>query len=165
MRYLKDLIDNRLKGRKITEKDIGVIAPYRKQVQKIRKVCDKSNWKEITIGSVEQFQGQERLIIVISTVRSQLKLLKFDNKFHLGFLNNPKRFNVAITRAKALVIVIGNPNLLQHETYWRTFIQYCMDKGCITGTPFALSSKPVDSLALSMAKLRIDGNYYCVYIF
>ncbi|GJQ87580.1 hypothetical protein Trydic_g17422 [Trypoxylus dichotomus] len=157
MNYLNDLIGHRLKGRKITQEDIGVIAPYRKQVQKIRKACEKKNWTGITIGSVEQFQGQERLIIIISTVRSQPKLLKFDNKFHLGFLNNPKRFNVSITRAKALVIVVGNPNLLQYEAYWKKFIHFCEQNKCMTGSSFEFSPKAVDSLALDMAKLRIDG--------
>lgn len=157
MKYLNDLISNRLKGRLITQSDIGVIAPYRKQVQKIRKACEKKNWNDLTIGSVEQFQGQERLIIIVSTVRSKPKLLEYDNKFHLGFLNNPKRFNVALTRAKALVIVVGNPNLLQYETYWRMFIQYCIDNKCMTGAPFNFAHNVTDSLALDLAKLRIDG--------
>jgi helicase MOV-10 len=52
-------------------------------------------------------------VIIISTVRStQDKVITDDLRFNLGFLNNPKRFNVAITRAKALLIVVGNPIVL-----------------------------------------------------
>jgi helicase MOV-10 len=51
-----------------------------------------NNWQDIMIGSTEQFQGQERKIILISTVRSQVELLKEDFIFNLGFLQNPKRY-------------------------------------------------------------------------
>jgi hypothetical protein len=69
----------------------------------------------VQVGSVEEFQGQERRIILISTVRSSHEHLEFDAKHRLGFLSNPKRFNVSITRAKALVVVVGNPAILMHD--------------------------------------------------
>ena len=60
---------------------------------------------------------QERKVIIVSTVRSQQKFLAHDFRHKLGFLRNPKRFNVAITRAKALLIVVGNPYLLFQVSY------------------------------------------------
>jgi len=77
---------------------------------------------------VEEFQGQERRVIILSTVRSPNKeYLDMDKEFHLGFLDNPKRFNVAITRAQALLIIIGNPDTLFMDQNWTKFLKYCDD--------------------------------------
>jgi len=69
------------------------------------------------VGSVEEFQGQERKVIIISTVRSRDPTEIDDDRCcvrsALGFVANPKRFNVAITRARALLIVVGNPLVLK----------------------------------------------------
>ena len=78
----------------------------------------KPKMSAIKVGSVEEFQGQERTVIIITTVRSDPESHAFERKFNLGFLGNPKRFNVAVTRAKALLIVIGNPTLLSTEPCW-----------------------------------------------
>ncbi|XP_053313560.1 helicase MOV-10 [Spea bombifrons] len=123
---------------KISPKDIGIISPYRKQVEKIRKAIDLqfkgvSDIKDLKVGSVEEFQGQERKVIIISTVRSTKDYVKFDEDFSLGFLKNPKRFNVAITRAKALLIVVGNPIILCKDPNWSAFLKYCTDAGGYTG--------------------------------
>jgi len=95
---------------------IGVITPYRKQVQKIQTLLEsKDGIKGVRVGSAENFQGLERRVIIISTVRSTDSHLKFEARNRLGFLSNPKRFNVAITRAQALLIVIGNPHVLLRD--------------------------------------------------
>lgn len=88
------------------------------------------------MGSVEEFQGQERSIILISTVRSSQSFVQLDLDFNLGFLKNPKRFNVAVTRAKALLIVVGNPLLLGHDPDWKAFIEFCKETGGTLGALF-----------------------------
>uniref|UniRef100_G3P529 RNA helicase n=1 Tax=Gasterosteus aculeatus aculeatus TaxID=481459 RepID=G3P529_GASAC len=128
MDYVRKLLqtDGKKGVATISPRDIGIIAPYRKQVQKIRKALTK-------VGSVEEFQGQERRVILVSTVRSSPNYLEIDKKFHLGFVKNEKRFNVAVTRAKALLIVVGNPRVLKADDTWARFIQYCRDEGGYDG--------------------------------
>lgn len=88
------------------------------------------------VSSVEGFQGQERKVIILSTVRSCNNLIDEDIKHALGFVASPKRLNVAITRARALLIIIGNPKLLYMDPYWRSVFIYCMNRGMYTGCNF-----------------------------
>ncbi|GCB60273.1 hypothetical protein scyTo_0009148 [Scyliorhinus torazame] len=113
--------------------EIGVIAPYQKQVQKIRILLRSGYLSDIKVGSVEEFQGQEKLVIIVSTVRSSEENLCEDTRYVLGFLSNPKRFNVAITRAKALLIVVGNPHVLLKDPCWGAFLEYCVVNDAYVG--------------------------------
>ncbi|XP_008933587.1 PREDICTED: putative helicase Mov10l1, partial [Merops nubicus] len=105
--------------------DIGVIAPYHKQVEKIRFLLRSIDLADIKVGTVEEFQGQEYTVIILSTVRSQEGLFG-DDRYCLGFLTNPKRFNVAITRAKALLIVVGNPHVLVKDPCFCALLEYSL---------------------------------------
>ena len=107
-----DIIIHLIDDKGLHEEDIGVITPYRQQVLKIRNALESFNKTKIKIGSVEQFQGQERQVIIVSTVRSTIKHNEFDKIHYLGFLSSPRRFNVAITRARSLLILVGNPHIL-----------------------------------------------------
>lgn len=115
--------------------DIGVIAPYRQQVLKLKNTLDSLDFSGIKVGSVEQFQGQEREVIIISTVRSTVRHNEFDKIHCLGFLSNPKRFNVAITRARSLLIVIGNPHIIGKDPHWSLLLWRCVDNGSYKGCP------------------------------
>lgn len=106
------IIRNLTKDDAVSEAEIGVITPYRQQVAKIKKALEAFEMPDLKVGSVEQFQGQEREVIIISTVRSTVKHNEFDKFFNLGFLSNYKRFNVAITSAKSLLIIVGNPHII-----------------------------------------------------
>ena len=118
----------------IRQDEIGIITPYARQVQKIRLLLKVKDLGEIKVGSVETFQGQERRCIIISTVRSENDLLAHDRKYNLGFVANEKRFNVAVTRAKALLYVIGNPRVLQTDKKnWLPLLRYCRDNGSWMG--------------------------------
>ncbi|KAG8937062.1 hypothetical protein FRC00_007237 [Tulasnella sp. 408] len=131
-------------------KDIGIIAPYSAQCSKIRRTLDGHQYREIKVGSVEEFQGQERPIIIISTTRSSSENVAFDLRHTLGFVANPRRLNgmshhsrprvqtidldsrtsVAITRAQAGLFIVGNPNVLCLDPLWRALLNYIrLNKG------------------------------------
>ncbi|NXK89922.1 SDE3 helicase, partial [Formicarius rufipectus] len=164
--YLKKLLQSQ--GKRgcptVSPKEIGIISPYRKQVEKIRKAITSldpvlrrlRDISQLKVGSVEQFQGQERRVILISTVRSCSTYLQFDETFRLGFLKNPKRLNVALTRAKALLIVVGNPTVLSKDEHWHRFLRYCKAEGGYTGYPYEEESTDADRLTANLQGLRLD---------
>ncbi|KAJ8922201.1 hypothetical protein NQ315_004138 [Exocentrus adspersus] len=141
MEYITKLLGSCVNGTVIVEDDIGIITPYKKQVKFLKQACGAQGWSNLLVGSVEQFQGNEKLIIIISTVRSKnyLKYEEIDMKCRLGFLRNPKRFNVALTRAKALLIVVGNGDVLKNDKNWLHFLEYCIRKKAVVGSQFHLS--------------------------
>lgn len=95
------------------------------------------------IGSVEEFQGQERKVIIISAVRSNPTLLMTDVHHALGFVASPKRLNVALTRARALLIILGNPHLLAEDPYWRSVLNYCIERGSYTGCDLPIDCRSI----------------------
>jgi helicase MOV-10 len=146
---------------RLTEDDIGVIAPYNKQVQKLKERFKKKNLEKIKVGSTEMFQGQERKVIIISTVRSSEDWVGSDVRHNLGFLDNPKRFNVAITRAQALLIIVGNPLVLRLDPHWGALLRQCVERGAYRGVPLppmpgSESDVVAASLAADLEQLTLD---------
>ncbi|KAJ6608247.1 P-loop containing nucleoside triphosphate hydrolase protein [Mycena sp. CBHHK59/15] len=129
---------------RITDNDIGVIAPYHAQCLKIRTAL-RAVADGVKVGSVEEFQGQERRVIIISTVRSSREFVEYDLRHTLGFVANPRRFNVAVTRAQALLIVVGDPDVLALDPLWRSFLNYIHNHGGWTGRNISWDPQsPVD---------------------
>uniref|UniRef100_A0AAX7TW10 RNA helicase n=1 Tax=Astatotilapia calliptera TaxID=8154 RepID=A0AAX7TW10_ASTCA len=152
---------------KLSATDIGIIAPYRKQVNMHGAHLSLSRWsdlKELKVGSVEEFQGQERKIIMVSTVRSSINYVKMDRDFNIGFLSNEKRFNVALTRARSLLIVVGNPVILKKDPTWEKFISYCVKEKGYTGFDFS-DVEEEDDIVSRLATLKINMDSECEYNF
>lgn len=95
----------------IDDKDIGIISPYADQVSLIKNKTD------IEVKTVDGFQGREKEIIIISTVRS-------NDKGKIGFLSDLRRLNVALTRAKRKLIIIGNKETLKTNPTYERLIEY-----------------------------------------
>ncbi|XP_015224549.1 PREDICTED: putative helicase mov-10-B.2, partial [Cyprinodon variegatus] len=106
------------------------------------------------VGSVEEFQGQERRVILVSTVRSSPRYFDIDKNFSLGFVKNEKRFNVAVTRAKALLIVVGNPLVLNADSTWARFIKYCKDEEGSEGLTYTEEDKK-----LTLLRVLFNNNW------
>ncbi|KAF8341944.1 RNA helicase [Amanita rubescens] len=144
------------------ESDIGIITPYNAQCLKIRAIL-KGVADDIKVGSVEEFQGQERKVIIISTVRSSREFIEYDLRHTLGFVASPRRFNVAVTRAKSLLIIIGDPHVLSLDPLWRSFMNYIYNHGGWTGPlPTWDTEEPVEERGgydkRIRAKAEIDMN-------
>ncbi|XP_023946786.2 probable RNA helicase armi [Bicyclus anynana] len=116
----------KLYKRNLTADEIGIITPYIAQTKYLRVIFESMGLPQPKIGTVEDFQGQERPIILISTVRSSESIVEDDMKYHLGFLKNPKRLNVALTRAHVASILFCNPHLLNKDPLWNKVISYAV---------------------------------------
>lgn len=118
------------------DKQIGIISFYGKQIKHIREMARKHNKIPLRVSTVDRFQGMERNIIIVSMVRSNIiqssKNQRPDRKRYpeygfpkqtsLGFAQSPNRLNVALSRAKRLLIIIGNRQLFSAlEIYQRLF--------------------------------------------
>ncbi len=98
---------------------VGIISPYKEQVNELRRVLNKSDFENmnISIDTVDGFQGQERDIIYISLVRSN------DNS-DIGFLKDTRRMNVAMTRAKKKLLIVGDSATISENDFYSRFIEY-----------------------------------------
>ena len=102
--------------------DVGIISPYRAQVQYLRHLIKKTDFykpfrKIISVNTVDGFQGQERDIIVISMVRS-------NEEGQIGFLRDLRRMNVAITRARMKLLILGDSATLTRHPFYRRLKEY-----------------------------------------
>ncbi|KAL4226712.1 Helicase MOV-10 [Mactra antiquata] len=158
--YVEELMACKKGGINLKQSDIGVISPYRKQVQKIQQQLRKRKFDKISVGSVEEFQGQERTVIIVSTVRSKPEFMSLDMKFRLGFLRNPKRFNVTVTRAKALLIVVGNPHTLGGDFHWDQLIKVCEDNNSYTGEVRMNEDDELEDLVQRLAAIDLIDEEY-----
>ena len=109
--------------------DFGLISPYKAQVQYIRKLIKQDAFfkplrRLITVHTVDGFQGQERDVILISLVRANE-----DGK--IGFLNDLRRMNVAITRARMKLMILGDASTLTRHAFYNELYNYISQRGKI----------------------------------
>jgi superfamily I DNA and/or RNA helicase len=107
----------------LTAKDIAVIAPYAAQVRMIRQLAnDGLGESDLEVDTVDGFQGREKEAVVISLVRS-------NKDGEIGFLSDERRMNVALTRAKRKLIVIGDSATLGGHEFYGSLLEYFEQQG------------------------------------
>ena len=122
---LKKYIEKIGKERLLDERiDFGLISPYKAQVQYLRQLIKKDAFFKpfrhlITINTVDGFQGQERDVILISLVRA-------NEDGQIGFLNDLRRMNVAITRARMKLIILGDASTLTKHPFYKKLYEYIL---------------------------------------
>ena len=102
--------------------DVGIISPYRTQVQYLKKLIKKYEFfkpyrRLISVNTVDGFQGQERDVILISLVRS-------NDEGQIGFLKDLRRMNVAMTRARMKLIILGNKDTMTKHPFYKKLWEY-----------------------------------------
>ena len=111
------------KQRVLSERiDVGIISPYRAQVQYLKKLIKKYEFfkpyrRLISVNTVDGFQGQERDVILISLVRS-------NDEGQIGFLKDLRRMNVAMTRARMKLIILGNKDTMTKHPFYKKLWEY-----------------------------------------
>lgn len=149
-------VDSLLKGgpsrEPVEQKDIGIIAPYIRQMYKLKARLKEKGREDIEVGTTETFQGREKRVILISTVRSNRNLLDYDSKFGLGFVADAKvcYFKIVVVlkyRLKCIGTVLAHPNssssrrsnsVVCSESYSDRIFGYCSNKTSLLTHNFIL---------------------------
>ncbi|KIJ26431.1 hypothetical protein M422DRAFT_38225 [Sphaerobolus stellatus SS14] len=144
----------------VVPSQIGIVTPYEGQRSYIVNYMQfngslkKDLYKEVEVASVDAFQGREKDYIILSCVRS-------NEHQGIGFLNDPRRLNVALTRAKYGVVILGNPKVLSKHPLWHYLLTHYKEKNCLVEGPLSnlqpsmiQFSKPRRTLMKSMDQFR-----------
>ncbi|HJM67764.1 MAG TPA: AAA domain-containing protein [Candidatus Thalassarchaeaceae archaeon] len=123
------VVDMLLSGGDITPHDIGVVTPYSGQVRLLNDLFESAGGREqheryhgLEIKTVDGYQGREKDVIVLSAVRA-------NEAGELGFLTDRRRLNVAITRARRGLIVLGHPRTLRNDSSWASWCDWASERG------------------------------------
>ena len=115
----------------LSTRDIGVITPYNGQVRVLSDLFEQAGgrgdgepYSGLEIKSVDGYQGREKEVIVFSTVRA-------NENGEVGFLSDRRRLNVAITRARRGLIILGNMNTLRHDPTWASYLDWAQERKLI----------------------------------
>ena len=120
----------------VQPQDIGIITPYEGQRSYVVSSMQaagtfkKETYKEIEVASVDAFQGREKDFIVLSCVRS-------NDHQGIGFLSDPRRLNVALTRAKYGLVILGNPKVLSKHPLWHYLLLHFKERNCLVEGPLS----------------------------
>ncbi|ELP85330.1 hypothetical protein EIN_085720 [Entamoeba invadens IP1] len=147
-----------LKNRGFQDRELGIISTYNSQIQLISENIEKQG--NIQTSSVDSFQGSEKEIIVLSCVRSNERL-------GIGFVSDHRRMNVALTRARKGLVVVGNMRTLSTDQNWRKLILTYGEKQCVVSLqtfPFKFTKIPIQvsqtikTEAIHQVLYSIDNN-------
>ena len=116
---------------------VGIIVPYRNQITAIRKALGRyhvSDFEDITIDTVERYQGSQRDTIIYGFTVQYAYQLSFLSSSCFMEQNTTidRRLNVALTRARKREVIVGNPDILKNNAVFQSLIEYCRQHDCYT---------------------------------
>ena len=122
-------------GEEWDEMKLGIITPFRAQIQEIKMLLPESIRDTIVVDTVERFQGSERDIIILSTVVSAVsQLSSIQSMVNIGSENIDRKLNVALTRARHRFILLGDSQVLRHMPQYGVLIDYIARIGAVVAT-------------------------------
>ncbi|KAI3689592.1 hypothetical protein L2E82_47554 [Cichorium intybus] len=136
----------------VVPSQIGVITPYEGQRAYIVNYMSRNGalrqqlYKDIEVASVDSFQGREKDYIILSCVRS-------NEHQGIGFLNDPRRLNVALTRARYGIVILGNPKVLSKQPLWNGLLTHYKEHECLV-------EGPLNNLKQSMVQFQKPKKIY-----
>ncbi len=111
-----------------------MITPYRAQIAEIRRQLDEGAYSDITVDTVERYQGGQKRIVIVSFAVNDFSQLRY-----LSVLNEDKtvdkRLNVTLTRAQDHLILIGNTDVLEHNPIYRQLVKHYSDQNLVFAVP------------------------------
>ena len=125
---LMEVLGGVLRRGQVQAKEVGIVTPYSAQVKHVTELAQARlrpfQPADLEIQSVDAYQGREKELILISAVRS-------NKNGKVGFLGDWRRLNVAITRAKRGLVVLGDPRTLRHDPHWGAYLKWCAKHDCM----------------------------------
>jgi len=164
---IESLLAKALAAEDLKVEDVGIISPYAAQVRLLRRQLNASPMLArlgcrvakpgeigLEVSSVDGYQGREKDLIIVSTVRA-------NPHGKVGFLADERRLNVTITRARRGLVVCGNlPTLMQDGTGWQPWIQWAQERGLVAGFPATdpQAASSLNKLSQMPEEMLLAGN-------
>lgn len=123
----------------VQQHEICIMSPFKAQVKCLRNMIKTEKYGslyDVDVGPTEAFQGLERGIVILCTTRTKERFVSKDQELGWGIVGMPTQMNVALTRAKFGLIVIGKTEVLESDENWRAFMSFCARNDLWDGKPF-----------------------------
>ena len=119
----------------VKQEDVCIMSPFAAQVKLLRSMIRSDRYAggiglwDVNIGPVEAFQGLEKRVVIICTTRTSQRFVQEDVKRGMGIVHQKSKMNVALTRAKEALFVIGSPEVMGADVHWKAWMQFCERNG------------------------------------
>lgn len=121
----------------VKQEDVCIMSPFAAQVKLLRSMIRSNQYAggsglwSVNIGPVEAFQGLEKRVVIICTTRTRQRFVSEDVKRSMGLVHQKRKMNVALTRAKEALFVIGYPEILRDDKNWASWMMFCARNGLV----------------------------------
>ncbi|CAN8103866.1 unnamed protein product [Discula destructiva] len=128
--YAQSLVQSGL----VAQNEVCIMSPFRSQVRVLRETMRQQDYGamwDVNVGPTEAFQGLEKGVVILCVTRARKRFVKQDQDLGWGIIGMPNKMNVALTRAKYGLIVVGDRDLLMDDPNWKAFVQFCERNGLV----------------------------------